>query len=76
VVDDPVQQALGAQDPVDEHVVPHGKETAADRAGDDLLPGVVVEMDTIIMFVWRKGCIACMKLKREREREREKVRVD
>lgn len=48
VVNDPVHQALGAQHPVDEDVVPHGKDKAADRTSDDLLPGVVVQMDTII----------------------------
>lgn len=45
VVDDPVHQALGPQD-LGEVVVTHSKDTAADGAGDNLLPGVVVEMDT------------------------------
>lgn len=47
VVDDPVHQALGPQG-LDDVVVPHGKYTAADCTGDNLLPSVVIQVDTMV----------------------------
>lgn len=47
VADHPALHALGAQKVVDKEKVARRKETATDRARDDLLPGVVVQVYTI-----------------------------
>lgn len=46
VADHPVLHALGAQKVIDKEKVASRKEAATDRARDDLLPGVVVQVDT------------------------------
>lgn len=47
VIDNPVKEALGSQDAIDNIVVDNCKEEPADRACNDLLPCVIVQVDTM-----------------------------
>ena len=57
VIDNPIKESLGPQDAIDNVVIDDRKEEPADRACNDLLPCVIVQVDT-------------MKERKERERVR------
>lgn len=46
VIDNPVKESLGSQDTIDNVVVDDRKEDPTDRARNDLLPCVIVQVDT------------------------------